>query len=105
MIGWAVACGLLLAGVVVIGDLGRGAALLEWAGRLTFAMVVWLVFWPLACTVFPTRAPMDTRPPLDVRGPNEETRMRRRGSKDTDQDTIRDQRSTHLSYASGRTAK
>ncbi|MBB2743358.1 UNVERIFIED_ORG: hypothetical protein FHR35_003180 [Microbispora rosea subsp. rosea] len=53
MIGWAVACGLLLAGVVVIGDLGRGAALLEWAGRPTFAMVVWLVFWPLACTVFP----------------------------------------------------
>ncbi|MEV1206098.1 hypothetical protein [Microbispora rosea] len=70
MIGWAVACGLLLAGVVVVGDSDRAAALLEWSGRLTFAMVVWLVFWPLACTVFPTRAPLDARPPLDARAPH-----------------------------------
>ncbi|MEV4458803.1 hypothetical protein [Microbispora sp. NPDC049633] len=59
MIGWAVACGLLLAGVALIGDLDRSAALLAWAGRLTFVMVVWLVFWPVACTVFPTRPPRD----------------------------------------------
>lgn len=62
MIGWAVACGLLLGGVVVVGDLERTAALLEWAGRLTFVMVVWLVFWPLACTLFPTRPPLTGDP-------------------------------------------
>ena len=59
MLGWAVACGLLLAGVAFVGDLDRSAALLEWAGRLTFVMVIWLVFWPVAYTVFPTRAPQD----------------------------------------------
>ncbi|WP_182909124.1 hypothetical protein [Microbispora sp. H13382] len=59
VIGWAVACGLLLAGVALVGDLDRSAALLEWAGRLTFVMVVWLVFWPVAYTLFPKRAPRD----------------------------------------------
>ncbi|MEN3537718.1 hypothetical protein AAH991_21575 [Microbispora sp. ZYX-F-249] len=69
MIGWAVACGLLLAGVALIGDLDRSAALLEWAGRLTFVMVVWLVFWPVACTVFPTRAPRNAVAHDSLSGP------------------------------------
>ena len=62
MIGWAVACGLLMAGVLVIGDLERAAVLLEWAARLTVVMVVWLVFWPIACTLFPSRGPRNAEP-------------------------------------------
>lgn len=61
MVAWAVACGLLLAGVVYIGDLSRTQELLVWVGRLTLAMVIWLVFWPVAYTVFPKRDPAERR--------------------------------------------
>ncbi|WP_433493275.1 hypothetical protein ACQP26_16400 [Micromonospora sp. CA-248089] len=57
MIGWAVACAVLLAGIAVVGDTDRTAELWAWAGRLTVVMAGWLVFWPVAYTVFPKRAP------------------------------------------------
>ncbi|WP_174536755.1 hypothetical protein [Micromonospora chalcea] len=59
MIGWAVACAVLLAGIAVVGDSERTAELWAWVGRLTVVMAGWLVFWPLAYTVFPKRAPRD----------------------------------------------
>ncbi|MEU8071344.1 MULTISPECIES: hypothetical protein [unclassified Micromonospora] len=59
MLGWAVACAVLLAGIAVVGDTDRTAELWAWAGRLTVVMAAWLVFWPVAYTVFPKRAPRD----------------------------------------------
>ena len=52
--GWAVACGLLLAAILLVDDPARTAALNGWIGRLTWVMVIWLVFWPLMETVFPS---------------------------------------------------
>ncbi|AYF27457.1 hypothetical protein EAD96_14805 [Micromonospora sp. BL1] len=57
MIGWAVACAVLLAGIALVGDGERTAELWAWTGRLTVVMAGWLVFWPVAYTVFPKRAP------------------------------------------------
>ncbi|WP_431942967.1 hypothetical protein [Micromonospora marina] len=59
MLGWAVACAVLLAGIAVVGDSDRTAELWAWTGRLSLVMVGWLVFWPVAYTVFPKRAPRD----------------------------------------------
>ncbi|MBC8991756.1 MULTISPECIES: hypothetical protein [Micromonospora] len=59
MIGWAVACAVLLGGIALVGDGERTAELWAWAGRLTVVMAGWLVFWPVAYTVFPKRAPRD----------------------------------------------
>lgn len=59
MIGWAVACAVLLGGIALVGDSERTAELWVWAGRLTVVMAGWLVFWPVAYTVFPKRAPRD----------------------------------------------
>jgi hypothetical protein len=55
MIGWAVACGLLLGGVLWIDDPARTQALLGWTFRLSTAMVVWLIFWPVWVTLTPAR--------------------------------------------------
>ncbi|MFJ1541276.1 hypothetical protein ACIODS_22250 [Micromonospora chalcea] len=57
MIAWAVACAVLLGGIALVGDAERTAELWAWAGRLTLVMAGWLVFWPVAYTVFPKRAP------------------------------------------------
>lgn len=51
LVGWVVACGLLAGGIWVIGDLTRSAELVNWIGRLSLAMVIWLIFWPLWETV------------------------------------------------------
>ncbi|MGC4889941.1 hypothetical protein [Micromonospora sp. DT227] len=59
MLGWAVACAVLLGGAALVGDAERTGELWAWAGRLTLAMAAWLVFWPVAYTVFPKRAPRD----------------------------------------------
>jgi hypothetical protein len=42
---WAISCALLLGGIVLVGDATRTAALLGWIGRLTFVVLVWLL-WP-----------------------------------------------------------
>ncbi|WP_018255899.1 hypothetical protein [Salinispora mooreana] len=57
MLGWAVACALLLAGIAFVGDADRTQELWTWIGRLSVLMVAWLIFWPLAYTVFPKREP------------------------------------------------
>jgi hypothetical protein len=52
--GWAVACGLLWAAILLIDDPARTAELRSWIGRLTWVMAIWLIFWPLMETVFPS---------------------------------------------------
>jgi len=50
--GWAVACGLLGGAILWVGDWARTQELAAWIGRLSLAMVIWLVFGPLWATVF-----------------------------------------------------
>ncbi|MFE9689563.1 hypothetical protein [Micromonospora sp. NPDC005806] len=57
MLGWAIACAVLLAGIALVGDADRSQELWAWLARLSLAMGAWLVFWPLADTVFPKRPP------------------------------------------------
>lgn len=45
--GWAVACGLLLGGIAMVGDTARTEELLAWVFRLSVAMVIWLVAYPV----------------------------------------------------------
>jgi hypothetical protein len=40
-------CALLLGGVVLVGDATRAGALLGWIGRLTFVLLIWLI-WPVS---------------------------------------------------------
>lgn len=56
VLGWAIACGLLGLGVLVTGDLERSGELVVWMGRLTLAIVIWFVAFPLWATLFPGRA-------------------------------------------------
>ncbi|MDG4789028.1 hypothetical protein O7626_24380 [Micromonospora sp. WMMD1102] len=53
LLGWAIACGLLGLGILMVGDPDRTAALLAWIVRLTAAIVIWLVVFPVWATVFP----------------------------------------------------
>jgi hypothetical protein len=55
MLGWAVACALLLAGVWFVDDPIRGAALTAWILRLTMVMVIWLVAFPVSHTIWPAK--------------------------------------------------
>lgn len=50
--GWAVACGLLGAAILWVGDWDRTSELAGWIGRLSLAMVIWFVVGPLWTTVF-----------------------------------------------------
>jgi len=61
MIAWAIACALLLGGVAIVDDPERTRQLLIWTGRLSLVMVIWLVFWPVAYTLFPKREPAERR--------------------------------------------
>ncbi|MEV4760794.1 hypothetical protein AB0J86_37610 [Micromonospora sp. NPDC049559] len=60
MIGWAVACALLGAGIRYVGDAARTEALRDWIGRLSVAMGIWLVAFPVWATLFPSRAGAET---------------------------------------------
>jgi hypothetical protein len=51
MLGWAVAVAMLLAGIGWIGAGPRTEALAAWVGRLSVAMLVWLVGWPVWASV------------------------------------------------------
>jgi len=51
MLGWAVACGMLLGAVLWIDDPPRSRALVEWTAKLSLGMAVWLVFWPVWASV------------------------------------------------------
>lgn len=61
VLAWAITCALLLGGVVIVGDPERTKELVVWIGRFSLAMVIWLVFGPLAYTLFPKREPPGQR--------------------------------------------
>jgi hypothetical protein len=56
VLGAAAASAMLLGGVLWVDDWQRSQALVEWLGRLAFALLVWLVGWPLWATVKAWRA-------------------------------------------------
>lgn len=56
LVGWAVACALLGAGIWYIDDWDRTKELGAWVARLSGAMAIWFVIGPLWATVFPGRA-------------------------------------------------
>jgi hypothetical protein len=56
MLGWAIACALLGAGILLVADADRTAELLAWIVRLSGAMAIWFVVGPLWMTIFPGRA-------------------------------------------------
>ncbi|MEU8120860.1 hypothetical protein AB0C21_19295 [Spirillospora sp. NPDC049024] len=61
----AIACGLLLAMIALVGDADRTRALDAWLGRLGFVLAVWSL-WPITTTVWPPRPPGDaTRDPAE----------------------------------------
>jgi len=63
LLGWAVACGLLLAAILLVGDAARTEQLRAWIARLTLVLVVWLLGWPVADTIWPkTPPPSDATP-------------------------------------------
>lgn len=56
LVGWAIACGLLGAAILWVDDAERTRELANWIGKLTLAIVIWLVAFPLWETIFPRRA-------------------------------------------------
>jgi hypothetical protein len=55
LLGWAVACAMLAAGILMIDDWERSQELAAWIGRLSVAIVIWLVAFPVWATVSPVR--------------------------------------------------
>ncbi|MEV4769187.1 hypothetical protein [Micromonospora humida] len=55
LLGWAVACALLAAAIVVVGDAERTRELANWIRTLTVALLIWLVAFPVWETIFPRR--------------------------------------------------
>lgn len=70
LVGWIVACGLLAGGIWAVGDLQRSGELVNWIARLSLAMLVWLIGWPLWETVRVVKG-SGTRPPDDRPGAGE----------------------------------
>jgi hypothetical protein len=56
---WAIACGLLGALVLAVGDPERTAALVGWMGRYSVVVAIWFVVDPLWVTLSPPKAPAD----------------------------------------------
>lgn len=50
-----IACLLLLAAILYVGDAGKTAQLNEWFGHIVGILLIWLVCWPLWYTVFPKK--------------------------------------------------
>lgn len=55
--GWAIACGLLGLAVLLVDDPGRTVELVAWIQRLTAAVVIWFVAFPLWAILFLAREP------------------------------------------------
>ena len=65
LIAWAIACGLLVAAIAIVGDAARTAALQGWIVRLTIVVAVWSL-WPIAPSVWPA-GPEDDPPAREAR--------------------------------------
>lgn len=50
-----IACLLLFAAILYVGDLEKTAQLNEWFGHIFGILLIWLVCWPLWYTVFPKK--------------------------------------------------
>ncbi|TDC97460.1 hypothetical protein [Actinomadura sp. 7K507] len=59
-IATAIACGLLLAMIVLVGDTDRTEALYTWLGRLGVVLAIWSL-WPITHTLWPAK-PKETGP-------------------------------------------
>ncbi|SCG39316.1 hypothetical protein [Micromonospora halophytica] len=55
LLGWAVACALLGAAILYVDDPERTRELGNWIQKLTVAIVIWLVAFPVWETIFPRR--------------------------------------------------
>ncbi|MET8311512.1 hypothetical protein [Micromonospora sp. NPDC005173] len=55
LLGWVIACGLLGAAILWVNDAERTRELVGWIQRLTVAIVIWLVAFPVWETLFPRR--------------------------------------------------
>ncbi|TDC57713.1 hypothetical protein E1281_04015 [Actinomadura sp. KC345] len=53
-IATAIACGLLLAMIALVGETGRAEALYAWLGRLGLVLAIWSL-WPITHTLWPSR--------------------------------------------------
>jgi hypothetical protein len=53
-LAWAIACGLLLAAIAIVGDAARTEALQWWLVRLTGVLAIWSL-WPITYTLWPAR--------------------------------------------------
>lgn len=53
VLAWAIACGLLLLAIAVVGDAARTAQLEGWIGRLTLVLAIWAI-WPVSHTLWPS---------------------------------------------------
>ncbi|PTR28703.1 hypothetical protein C8K36_10364 [Rhodococcus sp. OK519] len=60
VVAWAIACGLLLAAIAMVGEPSRTAALSDWIRALTAVLGIWGVI-ALSYTVFPARAKVAER--------------------------------------------
>lgn len=65
-LGWAVAALLLGGGYLLVGDPERAAPLLDWALKPAVPLAIWLIFWPVAETIFPSK-PKAAKEPLERR--------------------------------------
>lgn len=63
VLAWAIACGLLLAAILFVGDADRTEQLRAWITGLSLVLAIWLVGWPLPATIWPKRAPLPTGRP------------------------------------------
>jgi hypothetical protein len=53
-LAWAIATGLLLAAILIVGDAARTEALQWWIVRLTAVLAIWSL-WPITYTIWPAR--------------------------------------------------
>ncbi|TWG93454.1 hypothetical protein L615_006200000020 [Nocardioides sp. J9] len=57
LVAWAVACALLGAAIILVDDANRTEALRSWIDGLTAGLVIWLLAWPVAHTIWPKQPP------------------------------------------------
>ena len=55
LLAWAIACTLLGGAILWVGDAERTRELVGWIQKLTVAVVIWLVAFPVWETIFPRR--------------------------------------------------
>jgi hypothetical protein len=53
-LAWAIATGLLLAAILIVGDAARTEALQWWIVRLTAVLAIWSL-WPITYTIWPAK--------------------------------------------------